>query len=115
MDDFGVDVAMALDECTPYPATRGRGEALDGADAPLGGAGTRRRSSRPRRGGASAQFGIVQGGMYPDLRAESAAAVAALGFEGIACGGVSVGEPKELMRASVEMTAPSSRTAGPAT
>jgi queuine tRNA-ribosyltransferase len=44
--------------------------------------------------------------MYPDLRRESAEAVAAEGFEGIACGGVSVGEPKEEMRAIVEATGP---------
>ena len=103
--DFGVDVAMVHDECPPWPATpeelrvsldrthrwakRGRDEFL-----------------RVRGEGRGAQFGIVQGGMDPGLRAESVAAVSALGFEGVACGGVSVGEPKELMRATVEATGP---------
>ncbi len=104
--DFGVDVAMALDECTPYPATRdeaARSMALThrwarrGREAFLSLRGT---------GGRGAQFGIVQGGMFPDLRRESSAAIADLGFEGVACGGVSVGEPKEEMRAIVEATGP---------
>ena len=106
LGDFGVDVAMVLDECTPYPATRD--EAARSMEL------THRWARRGREafvalgggGGRSAQFGIVQGGMFPDLRRESAAAVAALGFEGVACGGVSVGEPKEEMRAIVEATGP---------
>lgn len=104
--DFGVDVAMVLDECTPYPATR------DAAARSM--ERTHRWARRGReaflavRGGTErgAQFGIVQGGMHPDLRRESVEAVAALGFEGIACGGVSVGEPKEEMRSIVETTGP---------
>lgn len=104
--DFGVDVAMVLDECTPYPATRdaaARSMELTHRWARRG-----RAAFVSARGetGRGAQFGIVQGGMYADLRRESAAAVAAEGFEGIACGGVSVGEPKEEMRAVVEATGP---------
>jgi queuine tRNA-ribosyltransferase len=104
--DFAVDVAMVLDECTPYPATRdvaARSMALTHRWARRG-----RDAFLAVRGGTErgAQFGIVQGGMHPDLRRESAEAVAALGFEGIACGGVSVGEPKEEMRAMVETTGP---------
>ena len=104
--DFGVDVAMALDECTPYPATRdeaARSMALTHRWARRG-----RAAFLAARGetGRGAQFGIVQGGMHADLRRESAAAVAAEGFEGVACGGVSVGEPKEEMRAIVEATGP---------
>jgi queuine tRNA-ribosyltransferase len=104
--DFGVDVAMALDECTPYPATREQAArsmelthrwARRGREAFLASRG---------EGDRGAQFGIVQGGMYPDLRRASAEAVAAEGFEGIACGGVSVGEPKGEMRAIVEATGP---------
>ena len=106
LSDFGVDVAMALDECTPYPATRdvaARSMELTHRWARRG-----RAAFVSARGetGRGAQFGIVQGGMYADLRRESAAAVAAEGFEGIACGGVSVGEPKEEMRAIVEATGP---------
>jgi queuine tRNA-ribosyltransferase len=57
-------------------------------------------------GTRGALFGIVQGGMHGDLRAESAAAIAALPFDGVACGGLSVGEPKAEMRAMVAHTAP---------
>ena len=104
--DFGVDVAMVLDECTPYPATRdaaARSMELTHRWARRGRAAFLSAGGDAGRG---AQFGIVQGGMYPDLRRESAEAVAAVGFEGVACGGVSVGEPKEEMRAIVEATGP---------
>ena len=57
-------------------------------------------------GTRGALFGIVQGGMFPGLREQSAAAIAALPFDGIACGGLSVGEPKEEMRAMVAHTGP---------
>ena len=106
LHDFGVDVAMALDECTPYPATRdeaARSMSLTHRWARRGGAAFLAARGETGRG---AQFGIVQGGMHADLRRESAAAVAAEGFEGVACGGVSVGEPKEEMRAIVEATGP---------
>jgi len=103
--DFGVDVAMALDECTPWPATRD--EAARSMEL------THRWARRGRvrfldlrgDGERGAQFGIVQGGMFADLRRQSAEAIAAERFEGVACGGVSVGEPKEEMRAVVEATA----------
>jgi queuine tRNA-ribosyltransferase len=92
LGDFGVDVAMVLDECTPYPATRDQAArsmdlthrwARRGRDAFLGLKGD---------GLRGAQFGIVQGGMFPDLRRESAAAVAAMGFEG-------VGHPLDILHA----------------
>lgn len=104
--DFGVDVAMALDECTPYPATReqaARSMALTHRWARRGRSAFLAARGDGERG---AQFGIVQGGMFPDLRRESAETVAAEGFEGVACGGVSVGEPKEEMRAVVASTGP---------
>ncbi len=113
LEDFGVDVAMVLDECTPWPATREEARvsmerthrwAERGRKAFLAGrerVATARGSER-----AGAQFGIVQGGMDAALRAESAAAIASLGFEGVACGGVSVGEPKPVMREMVEVTGP---------
>jgi len=106
LGDFGVDVAMALDECTPYPATRdaaARSMELTHRWARRGRAAFLAVRGDSDRG---AQFGIVQGGMFQDLRRASAEAVAAEGFEGIACGGVSVGEPKEEMRAIVETTGP---------
>jgi queuine tRNA-ribosyltransferase len=105
LGDFGVDVAMVLDECTPHPATKD--------EAAVSMARTHRwaaRSIAARAGlgaaGKGALFGIVQGGMHGDLRRESAAAVSALPFDGIACGGLSVGEPKDVMRAIVETTGP---------
>ena len=106
LGDFGVDVAMALDECTPYPATRD--EAARSMELTHRWARRGRAAFLATRGGTErgAQFGIVQGGMFPDLRRESAEAIASLGFEGVACGGVSVGEPKEEMRAIVEATGP---------
>jgi queuine tRNA-ribosyltransferase len=104
LGDFGVDVAMVLDECTPYPATE---------DAALASMELTHRWARravERRdalgGTRGALFGIVQGGMFPGLRERSAAAIAALPFDGIACGGLSVGEPKEEMRAMVAHTGP---------
>ncbi len=103
--DFGVDVAMVLDECPPWPASQGELKVSMDRTHRWAKRG-REEFERVRGGGRSAQFGIVQGGMDPGLRAESAATVSALGFEGVACGGVSVGEPKELMRATVEATGP---------
>ncbi len=102
--DFGVDVAMVLDECTPYPATEDAARAsMDLTHRWAKRAAERRDAISGTRG---ALFGIVQGGMFPSLRAESAATIAALPFDGIACGGLSVGEPKEEMRAMVAHTAP---------
>ncbi|MEO8585830.1 MAG: tRNA guanosine(34) transglycosylase Tgt, partial [Acidobacteriota bacterium] len=104
LGDFGVDVAMVLDECTPYPATE------DAAKASMDLTHRWARRAAERRdalsGSRGALFGIVQGGMFPRLREESAAAIAVLPFDGIACGGLSVGEPKEEMRAMVAHTGP---------
>jgi queuine tRNA-ribosyltransferase len=104
LGDFGVDVAMVLDECTPWPATKDEARtSMELTHRWAARAAARREALGSPRG---ALFGIVQGGMYPDLRAESAAAVAALPFDGVACGGLSVGEPKDEMRAMVAATAP---------
>ncbi len=104
LGDFGVDVAMVLDECTPWPATKDEARSsMQLTHRWAARAAARRETLGSARG---ALFGIVQGGMYPDLRAESAAAVAELPFEGVACGGLSVGEPKDEMRAMVAATAP---------
>ena len=104
LGDFGVDVAMVLDECTPWPATKDEARtSMELTHRWAARAAARREALGSPRG---ALFGIVQGGMHPDLRAESAAAIAALPFDGVACGGLSVGEPKDEMRAMVEATAP---------
>jgi queuine tRNA-ribosyltransferase len=95
------DIAMAFDECTGYPATRD--EAADSMRLSMRWA---ERSRHAHEGNGNAIFGIVQGGMYDDLRDESAGALARIGFDGYALGGVSVGEPKEDMRRIVEHCAP---------
>ena len=103
LGDFGVDVAMVLDECTPWPATKDEARtSMELTHRWAARAAARREALGSPRG---ALFGIVQGGMHPDLRAESAAAIAALPFDGVACGGLSVGEPKDEMRAMVALTA----------
>ncbi|MCW5939457.1 MAG: tRNA guanosine(34) transglycosylase Tgt [Fimbriimonadaceae bacterium] len=97
---FGVDVSMMLDECPPYPCTRDEAaEAMRRTHlwAP--------RNLAARREGQSV-FGIVQGGVHEDLRRESAEFISALDFDGVAIGGVSVGEPTEMQRPAVEFTAP---------
>jgi queuine tRNA-ribosyltransferase len=95
------DIAMAFDECTAYPATRD--EAAGSMRLSMRWA---KRSRDAFQGSANAIFGIVQGGMYEDLRDQSAGELAAIGFDGYALGGVSVGEPKEDMRRIVEHCAP---------
>jgi queuine tRNA-ribosyltransferase len=95
------DIAMAFDECTGYPATR-----ENAADSMRLSMRWAERSRRAHEGNPNAIFGIVQGGMYEDLRDESLAGLAAIGFDGYAIGGVSVGEPKEDMARIVAHTAP---------
>jgi len=98
---LGVDIAMALDECPPWPVERAEAEA---AAARTGRWAARARAAS--RGEGSALFGIVQGGVFPDLRERAAREVVGLDFDGYAIGGVSVGEPAADRRAVVERTAP---------
>ncbi|MBI5236798.1 MAG: tRNA guanosine(34) transglycosylase Tgt [Deltaproteobacteria bacterium] len=90
---LGSDIMMPLDECTPYPADRDYAKNSMGLTHDWA-----RRSMLARKAGEQALFGIVQGGMYADLRQESADAIADMGFDGYAVGGVSVGEGKALMQ-----------------
>ena len=106
LGDFGVDVAMVLDECTPYPATENAAKASMELTHRWARRAAERRDALFGTRGAGALFGIVQGGMFPGLRDQSVAAIAELPFDGIACGGLSVGEPKEEMRAMVAHTGP---------
>ena len=98
---LGSDVRMVLDECVEYPADRGEVEEA-----------VRRttlwatRSLAARTSGDGGMFGIVQGGMFPDLRRRSVEEICALPFQGFAIGGVSVGEGVELQRETVAGTAP---------
>jgi len=97
---MGVDIAMAFDEC---PAS-----GLAHADVERSMELTHRwaRRSLTARTGTSALFGIVQGGIHQDLRKRSAEEIGAMGFDGVAIGGVSVGEPKEQMLDVMRFTAP---------
>jgi queuine tRNA-ribosyltransferase len=97
------DVVMIFDECTPYPATPR--EAADSMRLSLRWA-RRSRDEHDRLGNANALFGIVQGGMYEDLRDESLDGLLDIGFDGYAIGGLSVGEPKEDMARILAHTAP---------
>jgi len=90
--DLGSDIVMIFDECTPYPATEQ--EARTSMELSLRWA---KRSKDAHEGNPSALFGIIQGGMYEQLRAESLAGLEAFGFDGYAIGGLSVGEPKADM------------------
>ncbi|WP_371378263.1 tRNA guanosine(34) transglycosylase Tgt [Thalassotalea aquiviva] len=89
---LGSDIVMIFDECTPYPATHQ--EAKESMELSLRWA---KRSKAEHGDNPSALFGIVQGGMYEDLREISAAGLIDIGFDGYAVGGLSVGEPKEEM------------------
>jgi len=97
---LGVDISMMLDECPPYPCTVEEAqEAMRRTHlwAP--------RNLDAKRDG-QAVFGIVQGGVHPELRRQSAETISALPFDGVAIGGVSVGEPTEMQRPVVQFTAP---------
>ncbi|HEY9193960.1 MAG TPA: tRNA guanosine(34) transglycosylase Tgt [Methyloversatilis sp.] len=101
--DLNSDVVMIFDECTPYPADHAT--ASESMRLSLRWA-QRSRDAHDALGNANALFGIVQGGMHEDLRDESLAALAAIGFDGYAIGGLSVGEPKEDMQRILAHTAP---------
>ena len=89
---LGADIIMIFDECTPYPATEEQARAS--MELSLRWA---ERSKQAHAGHAGALFGIVQGGMYEQLRHASLAGLKQIGFDGYALGGLSVGEPKEEM------------------
>ncbi|KAF7598574.1 MAG: tRNA guanosine(34) transglycosylase Tgt [Candidatus Dactylopiibacterium carminicum] len=86
------DVVMIFDECTPYPATRDEAAKSMRMSARWA---RRSRDEHDRLENRNALFGIVQGGMYEDLRDESQGVLEGIDFDGFAIGGLSVGEPKE--------------------
>lgn len=100
-NDLGADVIMAFDECPPYPASR---EAVMEATVRTERWLERCIAAHQRRD--QALFGIVQGGVYPDLRQQAAKSLAMFDLPGYAIGGVSVGEPPELIETIVQATAP---------
>lgn len=100
-ESLGTDIMMCLDTCIPYPA--GREEVIRSTDLTTRWA-KRCRDAQPETG--QLLFGIVQGGMYPELRKSAAEALIDIGFDGYALGGLSVGESKTLMREMTEATVP---------
>ncbi len=111
---LGADILMAFDECTEYPADFAR--ARKSLDLTLSWArrskdhflAHRHEHPWPQEFDGQTQnlFGIVQGGMFPELRRESAERLVEIGFPGYAIGGLSVGEPRTLTREMIEATLP---------
>lgn len=98
-ESLGSDIMMCLDTCIPYPADRPQtveSTALTGRWA--------RRCREAHRKKEQLLFGITQGGMYPELRKESAETLIEIGFDGYAIGGLSVGESKQQMHDMTEAT-----------
>ncbi|MDR2131855.1 MAG: tRNA guanosine(34) transglycosylase Tgt [Clostridiales Family XIII bacterium] len=99
---LGADIIMAFDECAPYPADRSYIEhSLARTTRWL-----KRCKDAHKNTGAQALFGIMQGGVYADLRARSAKEISELELPGYAIGGLSVGEPKPLMYEMLEVSVP---------
>jgi queuine tRNA-ribosyltransferase len=97
------EIAMIFDECTPYPATEK--QARDSMELSLRWA-ERSRRAFDDRGNPNSLFGIVQGGVYPELRRRSAEALIDIGFDGYAIGGLAVGEPEHERNATLERVEP---------
>jgi queuine tRNA-ribosyltransferase len=97
------DILMCLDQCIAHPA---RHEEAEAALALTTRWARRSKAAWRSRESANLLFGIVQGGMHEDLRSRSAAEIVDVGFPGYAVGGLSVGEPKELMYAMAAHTLP---------
>ena len=99
---LGSDITIVLDECTPYPATEP--EAAESMRRSMRWAARSKAVFRLHAGHGI--FGIVQGGVYPALREESAAALRQIGFDGYAIGGLAVGEGQALMFTTLDATVP---------
>lgn len=98
---LGSDIVMAFDECTPYPATRDQAEQSMALSMRWA-----KRSKEGHGDNPSALFGIVQGGIYNDLRSQSLQELLSIGFDGYAIGGLSVGEPKHEMLSVLDHIVP---------
>jgi len=101
--NLGSDIMMVLDECVPYGADRAYTEKSLGLTTRWA---ARCRAAHPAGDRGQLLFGIVQGGFFPDLRAQSAAASVEIGFDGYALGGLSVGESRPEMYDILDATAP---------
>ena len=98
---LGSDIVMCFDECTPYPAT-----AKQASESMQMSMRWARRCREAHGDSTSALFGIVQGGMYADLRQQSVTALTEIGFDGYAIGGLSVGEPESEREQVLAYTLP---------
>jgi queuine tRNA-ribosyltransferase len=98
---LGSDIAMVFDECLPYPCDRARAEASVERSIRW----ARRSKEEPHAPGQQV-FGIVQGGVYDDIRRHCAESLVEIGFDGYAVGGVSVGEPEKYMYQAVDASVP---------
>jgi queuine tRNA-ribosyltransferase len=101
---IGADIIMAFDECTPYPCEYGYArESMDMTHRWLKRCCERFDSTEPKYGYSQTLFPIVQGSVYKDLRVKSAEVIASFEREGNAIGGLSVGEPAEMMYEMTDM------------
>ena len=105
---LGSDIVMVFDDCTQYPATIEQAEKSMNMSV-----GWAARSKIAHRGNPAAQFGIVQGGVFPALREASLSALVRLGFDGYAIGGLAVGEPPEERIATLDALLPKMPCASP--
>ncbi len=99
---LGADIIMAFDECIPYPSSRD----YVAASTAMSGRWARRCKEARRGDDGAALFGIVQGGMHADLRAQSVEELQEIGFDGYALGGLSVGEEAAAMYDMMEAALP---------
>lgn len=98
---LGSDIMMCLDDCTSYPASHETAEKSMNLTIEWA-----RRSRKARSSPSQALFGIIQGGVYPDLRKRCVEEIQAVGFDGYALGGLSVGEPKDDLLMILSETTP---------
>jgi queuine tRNA-ribosyltransferase len=99
---LGSDIAMVLDECIPYPSPYEYAKTSTAVTLEWA-----KRTLKKKQESGPSLFAIVQGGVYRDLREGCAQSLVEMGFQGYAIGGLSVGEPKSLMRSVLEWTTPS--------
>ncbi|NLM85719.1 MAG: tRNA guanosine(34) transglycosylase Tgt [Clostridiales bacterium] len=100
-ENLGADIAMAFDVCSPYPCEHEQAR-LDMERTHRWAKRCKEAHTRPNQ----ALFGIVQGAFYEDLRVQSAQALAQMDFPGYGIGGLSVGEPKDIMYRMLDVTLP---------
>ncbi|WP_061213232.1 tRNA guanosine(34) transglycosylase Tgt [Syntrophomonas wolfei] len=96
---LGADIAMCFDECAPYPCSYEEAEKAVKRTSLWAG-----RCKKAHNNDKQVLFGIIQGSVYPELRERSVGELVALDFPGYAIGGLSVGEPKEMLYATLEVT-----------